>query len=379
MSQLWAGMAVYAGSSPTTADAWGSRPIEGAPGLEAKPFHDVSMCNRAQQQPPLQPQPRLQPQPHPQQQQQQQQEQQQQLLQQQQQPQTPQSQMSQVQFEQRQRLQFQIQRRLQQQQQQLQMQRATDQDAAAIGVGPLLSHLPQLCQMSRPVLASGMGARAAAAADALASELGQAAVRPVAKPSVFTSTMPDHRMPKFQSAPVRGSPNTKFQDAYCQEDDEAEEEAVAVGLGLEFPPMRLLSASAFMSAPVRGGPRPAYVQSSESRKLATMHEVPAEEAAMLSAEIDNPILSQDWSDEARKVPCVGNRPAAARTTDSSVDVPTLGSAMHKSGTCKPCLFWYQGLCHKARRCLFCHIPHDPDEVAKVRPSKKTRGLLQQSP
>mmetsp|Transcript_100360 Transcript_100360/g.289814 ORF Transcript_100360/g.289814 Transcript_100360/m.289814 type:complete len:138 (-) Transcript_100360:156-569(-) len=71
-------------------------------------------------------------------------------------------------------------------------------------------------------------------------------------------------------------------------------------------------------------------------------------------------------------------PVSFATGTSSADVPTLGSAMHRSGACKPCLFWYQGLCHKGRRCLFCHIPHDPDEVSKVRPSKKTRNLLQQS-
>jgi len=58
-------------------------------------------------------------------------------------------------------------------------------------------------------------------------------------------------------------------------------------------------------------------------------------------------------------------------------VPSFGSTSHQAGTCKPCLFWYQGLCHKGWRCTFCHIPHDPKEVSRVRPSKKTRNLLQQ--
>lgn len=57
--------------------------------------------------------------------------------------------------------------------------------------------------------------------------------------------------------------------------------------------------------------------------------------------------------------------------------PSEGSARHASGTCKPCLFWYQGSCHKNQRCRFCHIPHETDDVKKIRPSKKTRNLLQQ--
>lgn len=68
-------------------------------------------------------------------------------------------------------------------------------------------------------------------------------------------------------------------------------------------------------------------------------------------------------------------PDAAEFEDGAA--PTFGSKSHASGTCKPCLFWYQGLCHKGWRCTFCHIPHHPKEVSRVRPSKKTRNLLHQ--
>jgi len=58
---------------------------------------------------------------------------------------------------------------------------------------------------------------------------------------------------------------------------------------------------------------------------------------------------------------------------------SVGSLQHARGICKPCLFWYRGLCHKNWRCDFCHIPHDLDTVRRVRPSKKTRNILLQAP
>lgn len=70
-------------------------------------------------------------------------------------------------------------------------------------------------------------------------------------------------------------------------------------------------------------------------------------------------------------------PGQGEMVEDQLNWPSMGSTRHPQGNCKPCLFWYQGLCHKGRRCLFCHIPHEMDEVKRVRPSKKTRNLLQQ--
>lgn len=58
-------------------------------------------------------------------------------------------------------------------------------------------------------------------------------------------------------------------------------------------------------------------------------------------------------------------------------LPSIGSAGHKAKECKPCLFWYDGLCSKGERCPFCHIPHDGEELRKIRPSKKVRTILKQ--
>mmetsp|Transcript_81346 Transcript_81346/g.178835 ORF Transcript_81346/g.178835 Transcript_81346/m.178835 type:complete len:393 (+) Transcript_81346:667-1845(+) len=48
---------------------------------------------------------------------------------------------------------------------------------------------------------------------------------------------------------------------------------------------------------------------------------------------------------------------------------------HDDGTCKPCLYFYRGLCHKGGNCTFCHWDHDRRTVLGVRPSKRTRACL----
>lgn len=72
---------------------------------------------------------------------------------------------------------------------------------------------------------------------------------------------------------------------------------------------------------------------------------------------------------------VARGPGATGSQEPQQAWPSIGSLRHNSDECKPCLFWYRGICHKRQRCLFCHIPHDPNEVSRVRPSKKTRNLL----
>mmetsp|Transcript_135429 Transcript_135429/g.433135 ORF Transcript_135429/g.433135 Transcript_135429/m.433135 type:complete len:275 (-) Transcript_135429:106-930(-) len=49
---------------------------------------------------------------------------------------------------------------------------------------------------------------------------------------------------------------------------------------------------------------------------------------------------------------------------------------HESGTCKPCLYFSSGLCHKGGACTFCHLSHDRKRIVGVRPSKRTRACLE---
>lgn len=72
------------------------------------------------------------------------------------------------------------------------------------------------------------------------------------------------------------------------------------------------------------------------------------------------------------------QPEAPETMPDGSPWPSEGSKVHFMKECKPCLFWYNGICLKQKRCPFCHIPHDMDEVRKVRPYKATRKLIRRS-
>jgi len=56
---------------------------------------------------------------------------------------------------------------------------------------------------------------------------------------------------------------------------------------------------------------------------------------------------------------------------------SVGSAAHATNMCKPCVFLHNGMCLKGIKCQFCHMQHGPEQVKRVRPSKRTRNLLRQ--
>lgn len=55
------------------------------------------------------------------------------------------------------------------------------------------------------------------------------------------------------------------------------------------------------------------------------------------------------------------------------DLPSQGSALHASGTCKPCLFHSTGKCANRSSCKFCHYQHEP---GRTRPGKEKRRRAQ---
>jgi len=68
--------------------------------------------------------------------------------------------------------------------------------------------------------------------------------------------------------------------------------------------------------------------------------------------------------------------AAAKPATTSGPLPSVGSECHESNRCKPCLFFCTGRCHKAVACTYCHFHHDPEQLRRARPSKRTRIGLQ---
>lgn len=97
--------------------------------------------------------------------------------------------------------------------------------------------------------------------------------------------------------------------------------------------------------------------------------------AALRHGVAEPVLSQ--ADTGKDSTEDGSSPAEEDPTFSGDNLPSLGSSAHFMQQCKPCLFWYQGLCLKGERCHFCHIRHELADVKKVRPSKATRKLLRE--
>jgi len=51
--------------------------------------------------------------------------------------------------------------------------------------------------------------------------------------------------------------------------------------------------------------------------------------------------------------------------------PSLGSALHALGTCKPCAFFHKKGCEKGPECSFCHLCDD-EEVKKRKREKKDK-------
>jgi len=60
----------------------------------------------------------------------------------------------------------------------------------------------------------------------------------------------------------------------------------------------------------------------------------------------------------------------------SEEVPTLGSAMHRFGTCKPCAFLYTKGCVNATQCPFCHLCDAGEKKRRQKEKKDQRRDLQ---
>mmetsp|Transcript_52855 Transcript_52855/g.146475 ORF Transcript_52855/g.146475 Transcript_52855/m.146475 type:complete len:203 (-) Transcript_52855:347-955(-) len=55
------------------------------------------------------------------------------------------------------------------------------------------------------------------------------------------------------------------------------------------------------------------------------------------------------------------------------DLPSIGSAAHANGTCKPCLFLYEPIgCNSGYQCTFCHLPHNKKNSGRLSKGKRDR-------
>lgn len=58
------------------------------------------------------------------------------------------------------------------------------------------------------------------------------------------------------------------------------------------------------------------------------------------------------------------------------ELSSIGSLSHASGSCVPCVFWFQLACASGVRCTYCHLAHPGYKKKRIRPSKRTRLELQ---
>jgi len=55
--------------------------------------------------------------------------------------------------------------------------------------------------------------------------------------------------------------------------------------------------------------------------------------------------------------------------DDEGRVTSLGSQTHKSGTCKPCAYWFKRACKHGVACYNCHIAHEGQKPKRLRSTK----------
>jgi hypothetical protein len=63
-------------------------------------------------------------------------------------------------------------------------------------------------------------------------------------------------------------------------------------------------------------------------------------------------------------------PKVTFASDASADCPTIGSASHYSGDCKPCAFFYTKGCQNARNCSFCHLCDAGEKKRRLKEKKQ---------
>lgn len=61
--------------------------------------------------------------------------------------------------------------------------------------------------------------------------------------------------------------------------------------------------------------------------------------------------------------------------DEAGRLTSLGSRGHEEGQCKPCAYWFKGLCKNGVACHNCHFVHEGQRPKRLRPSKQARMQL----
>jgi len=60
------------------------------------------------------------------------------------------------------------------------------------------------------------------------------------------------------------------------------------------------------------------------------------------------------------------------TYSESAAIPSVGSAMHRDGTCKRCCFFPKGRCNNGYDCQFCHFAHEKRKTKNKKHKKRRK-------
>lgn len=63
--------------------------------------------------------------------------------------------------------------------------------------------------------------------------------------------------------------------------------------------------------------------------------------------------------------------------DEAGSYTSVGSIGHANGDCKPCAYWFKGVCAHGVMCRRCHIVHSGQKSKRLRPSKQARQRIRQ--
>mmetsp|Transcript_20198 Transcript_20198/g.36609 ORF Transcript_20198/g.36609 Transcript_20198/m.36609 type:complete len:254 (+) Transcript_20198:68-829(+) len=86
----------------------------------------------------------------------------------------------------------------------------------------------------------------------------------------------------------------------------------------------------------------------------------------------------DWMCAFLKIP---PSEAAARVAEvprnDAGELTSMGSVNHATGDCKPCAYWFKGVCAHSVLCRHCHCHHAGQRSKRLRPSKQRRQKMRQ--
>lgn len=131
----------------------------------------------------------------------------------------------------------------------------------------------------------------------------------------------------------------------------------------------------------RAQARTSRAKSSHKEQDLNPNEQPCQPGSKVQAQSRSSCTKTSHKQRVRNLNSQPLRPEAEVEAEVSIpgelraqtELPSLGSALHESGKCKPCVFFPKGSCASSSHCRFCHYTH---KFSRPRPGKDKRKNAQ---